>query len=210
MIHVSFGLLMQHIITLGTTLFFLSSIAIAEAPKNRPVSDEINTIKIFSQLTAQFSQVRRVKEWGTEVKTSGRFQFTKKPTASVLWEVNDPLYTSIKMKDDNILINTDKKNPLWKPIENKRMTDQMKNIFSWLSLDMNKIKRDFTVTFEKKNEYKLIPKNEKTNFSEIILHLNEKGTLEKLVLLEKNEDSLTIDFWDTKILLWNSYCYFYS
>ncbi len=196
---VSFGALMRHII-------YLSLFALLAAPKGAPptltsstLDRQLGHLKNISKITADFTQIRWVKEWGTEIKTTGTFAVQKQPAPQVVWKVLTPSYTAMKMEKQKLFVQTGTDTSPWKALTNPKVVSQMKSVFAWLSMDADAITKDFNVTQAEKGSFLLKPKKKGSIFQSIAIQLNKKKLVEKIVMTEHNTDSIRLNFSNTRL-----------
>ncbi len=193
--------LQSQLINCRTNSFILSSLILliqafsfsGHCEISQAARDSLKPLQNINRLKANFTQTRHVSKWQTDVKTSGKFQFSRMPHKSVLWEILDPSYMAVRM-DDNGLFLKSGKNSTWKSIKSERMAEQMRNIFSWLSFDLAAMEKSFHIKNHKNNEFILSPKQDDSHFEHMHLFLNPDNLVEKIRLNEKNGDYILIEF----------------
>ena len=190
---------MRHIITLFISTL-LPFTAFANPLSKTELEREFRVFKGFQQLQAHFSQTRYVEAWGAEIKTTGRFEVSSGQKPQITWEVIEPSYTAMKMSPEGLFLKTSP-NPkgLWKPLKNPKVAEQIRNVFAWLSFDIEKLSRDFEVSKLKSRSFKMVPKSSQTHFKEIIVNTTLKNTVESISMHEANQDRIEILFKDTKV-----------
>ncbi len=191
---------MRHII-----YFTVLLLVAAPSPKGpflseSQLSQQLAHLNDLKKLSADFSQVRNVKEWGTAIKTSGHFEVINKPEKRIVWKITAPSYTAIKMENHQLSIKTSTDSTAWQSMDNPKVVAQMQNIFAWLSMDSKIIANDFNVRKMAPQTLQLIPKSKESIFQKINVHLNSEGQVTKLKLVEKSQDSIDIQFSNTNIV----------
>ncbi len=184
------------------TFFLLLAAPSPKSPflSESQLSQMLAHLNDLKKLSADFSQVRNVKEWGAAIKTSGHFEVVNKPDKRIVWKVTNPSYTAIKMENNQLSIQTSAQSTTWQTMDNQKVVAQMQNIFAWLSMDSKEIAKDFKIKKTSPQSLELLPKSQDSIFQQIHVHLNSQGQVEKLKLIEKSQDSMDIQFSNTRIV----------
>ena len=190
---------MRHIIGL---LFCLATPIAAASPvtlSGSQLQKEFQHLQGLKKLSADFQQIRKVKAWGVDVKTSGHFAMKSGQEEQVIWEIIKPAYSAMKMLPQGLFIRTaaSPQTP-WQELKNRKVKAQMQTIFSWLRFDLKQMQRDFEIRKLKKNQFQLFPKKQSTYFSSITILLNENRFVKTIVMKEPSDDSIEIHFSKTQ------------
>lgn len=190
---------MQYIICL---LFYLPTAAYGAEHylTESQLIKEFQAFGAFRKLSAHFDQVRTVKAWDSQIKTRGSFSMRKGNQSLILWEIEYPTYTAIKINQQGVFIKSSGHSGPWNPIQSAKVKEQIQSIFAWMSFDAQRISKDFVVTKPFEFVYELAPKNKKTHFKKITIRVNPEKTVQSITMFEDNQDRIQIDFKDTKIL----------
>lgn len=189
--------LMRHIIT--GLILFASLVAESKAIAHRQWELDMAHLKKVKNLEADFTQIRNVQSWGTQVKTKGRFSLRGMGKNEVLWEITDPTYMAMKMSEEGAHYKTSKKSSeKWMPLNNPKVSQQLETVAAWLRFDSTKLAKDFEIEKLGTLKYKLVPKQESFLFKKIEIRLNKKKFVSQIIMTEKNDDSINIQFSNTK------------
>ncbi len=197
---VSYGPLMRHIIYLSFFALLAALQPSADFLTTEVLKQQFSHLKNLRQLSANFEQTRNVKDWGVQIKTTGYFKVEKTPKKKVIWNILSPSYTALKMEDDKLFINTSKAKENWKDLRNPKVVQQMQNVFAWLAMDAETISKDFQVKKTSLNSFSLYPKVKGAIFKKIAIQMDAKKQVENITMTEANDDSIHIQFSNTKIL----------
>lgn len=200
--HVSTRQVMQHITSvLFALLLPLSAAMAAETLTEKDLNREFSHLRTVKKLSANFEQIRLVKSWGAEIKTTGRLTMDNNPNANVLWEVLTPTYSAMKMGTTGTFFKSTQ-DPLasWLPLTNPKTQQQLECLFSWIRFDSKKLARDFHLQRKSRDHLVLKPKNAKSQFQRIEIRFDKNRLVSDVQMIEPNTDSIALHFSDTEIV----------
>lgn len=190
---------MRHIIYLPFLALLAAFGGDASDQSAKALEQQLGHLQNVAKISADFEQVRSVKEWGAEVKTSGSFEVSKKKPQRVLWQIKKPTTTAIKMEGQTLMIKTNGDSSAWTPLDNPKVVSQMQTIFAWLAMDTQQILKDFTVSRTSGGQFVLAPRDKKSLFQSIALRLNKKNLVEEIVMTENSDDRISLSFSNTRL-----------
>lgn len=191
---------MRHIIQALFAILAISATALATPLSTDQLAKELGHLQGFKKLNADFVQTRFVSDWGAEIRTTGQFSIQTTPEEIVLWEILTPSYTAMRMKKQRLDLRTDTNKGSWQAIDNKKMQEQMRNVFAWLGMNLKSLEKDFEISKTKEREFRLVPKNKKSIFKNMDLFLGPSKQINKIVMHESSSDRIQILFANTRIV----------
>jgi outer membrane lipoprotein carrier protein len=167
------------------------------AANNWPI--KLNKFKKIKTLDASYTQLKKIKSLDISLKSNGRlllsvpnyFEWRIFSTKNLkyVFKSNEIHFYEDDMKVKKIL-NSQIDSVLLNPIKTLR---------AWLRLDKEFIQEMFKIKTLTSNQYQFTPKDEKDLFRSIIIKVGKKSPIDEIVLNEKNGDSMSFVFSNTKI-----------
>ncbi|MBA2403950.1 MAG: outer membrane lipoprotein carrier protein LolA [Bdellovibrionales bacterium] len=153
----------------------------------------------LSQLSTNFSQVKELKGLGVKLKSQGDMQF-KKPDF-FQWKVTSPKSFSFIFRGDSIeLLENDK---VVKSADattfDPKMLNAISHLKAWLTIDQKFIEANYAIKQLSKNLYEFIPLGKNKIFKSIQVETGEKYPIKRISLTELSDDSIDIEFTQTKL-----------
>ena len=183
---------MRHIIYLLITFIYSSAGAMTPL-SGIQLQKALSSYQKADKRVAKFRQTRTLKRWNTSIKTQGILRFEKNPQPLVIWEITSPEYSALRLSSEGLSVKSKKSDKAWKTIDNPQFKKQMAPLFSWLSFDSDKIGELYTVYLEKSDQFKLVPKDDKSPLESIHIK-GSRGEVKEVTLHEKTKDQINIFF----------------
>ena len=168
------------------------SLNVARGVELSPVElkDRLKVYSALGSFRSQFTQLKKLKEIGVELKSSGTL--TVRRPHQVIWEVKKPSPLTLKMDGKTLTISKGGN-------ETTTLTGGIKGIdrlVAWLRLDAAEISQAYSVSRTPSGDLECRPRKAESHdpLVSIKLHLREDGTLSQLTLDERSGDQLEISF----------------
>jgi hypothetical protein len=182
-------------------LLFLSHQSQAGSAKDAAShkQEDANPLKLknFEDLKGRFFQVKTLKELGVEIKSEGNFQVSRKSEKDRIfhWNVEKPKPSKVCIDAKGIALES---NGSVKKISFSEMGpdsgEQMSSLLKLISLDPSQLPQDFKIEAIGP-DFLLTPlKPETVFFQTALVHVDAKGLVDHLVLKEKSQDELKVQF----------------
>lgn len=153
----------------------------------------------LSQLSTHFSQEKELKGLGVKLKSQGTMQF-KKPDFFE-WKVSSPKALAFIFRGDSIELLEN--NKVVKSVDSTKFDPKMLNAIThlkaWLTIDQKFIEANYSITQLAKNLYEFTPIGTNKIFKSIKIETGEKYPIKKIHMVELSDDSIEIEFSQTKL-----------
>lgn len=189
---------------LGVPHLVLAAPDVKSVPLNlEEIKKEFKKFEKPSLLSGHFEQQKKLKELDVEIKTSGKFRIKRLSAQKValIWKIEKPDSMMVCIDEQTVVFD----NPRLKKKTTLKMSEISQQDSSGLTKMVHLIKmnpetleQDFIITGGPK-KFTVVPKNKGDyQFAQAILELDAQKNLKQVVLHEVNEDSLHIQFTNTK------------
>ncbi|WP_121665285.1 LolA family protein [Mesonia aquimarina] len=187
------------ILLCGFSGFSQQQLSTAETEKLKTELRQV--VNSINSLTGDFTQIKSVEFMEDDVESSGKF-FYQEPK-QIKWKYEQPLAYSIRFLEDKILL-SQQGNTQEVDANSNALLKQLSEFLSE-SITGKILESDaFTITYFKHNgtySAQLNPneKELKEVFSRIILHFEERYLINKIELIDPNEDTTIIELNNVKL-----------
>lgn len=169
------------------------------------IQKQFKKFKRPSVLTAQFDQVKSIKDLDVQIKTSGHLKIKKRSAddVAILWLIDKPESMKVCITEDQIIFdNTSlKKKTVLKLSEiSNQDSSGLSKLIHLIKLDPDEIITNFNIEMKDKSSGHAVIYPKKANqysFIKAEVDLDKNKNLKVIELVEANEDTLKINF--TKI-----------
>jgi outer membrane lipoprotein-sorting protein len=179
-------------------LLVTCSISAAPATKEVQLSELQSRLRLYTGYKAfetKFNQVKFIKSMNVHLKSKGRLT-VEKPN-KVLWQITEPSLMTVKIDDKNLEMTTGTgKEANIQKVDIGNVPSAMKNmamLSTWLRLDAEELARDYKISKISDLQFNFEPREEGM-FTGFEMTLTPKGHLKSLIIHEKSEDTLQIEF----------------
>lgn len=153
---------------------------------------------VFEDLQGEFRQSKSLKALDVEIKTEGRFQVIRPGPGKhmVHWMIEKPKPSQVCLDTEGLVLESASglKKSLRMAEIGREVGEQMGSLFGLLGLDPTQVQKDFDIR-KKGAGFELTPKDAKRFFFETVeLELDSAGLVRRMVLNEKNQDRMRVDF----------------
>ncbi len=181
---------------------------------------ELKKVPRLALLKGRFKQNKKISEFDLNLSTEGEFEIHQPQAPSsqnpksqtevatnpfkLLWKVVKPELTDICIDKTNVVITTTDLKGIKQtrkiPVNELASSSQsLPLLFKLFQLDPHDLTQSFLVSKVTSDDFILIPRPETgVSISQIKLHFNKKGLIENTEIIEKNNDTLNINFFDLK------------
>ncbi len=182
-------------IMLIVTASIFAAPAVKEQVQLQELQSRLRLYENYKSFETSFRQVKFIKSMNVHLKSKGRLT-VQKPN-KVLWQITEPSNMTVKFDDKNLEMTTGTgKEAATQKVDIGNVPSAMKNmamLSTWLRLDATELVRDYEISKISEFQFSFEPR-ESGMFASFEMTLTPKGHLKSLIILEKSEDTLQIEF----------------
>ncbi len=160
---------------------------------------KLNQFKKIKTLDASYIQLKKIKSLDITLKSKGRL-LLKVPNYFE-WHIFSTKKLKYVFKSNEIHFYEDdvKVKELLNGQIDSVLLNPIKTLRAWLRLDKEFIQKRYRINSLNSNQFKFTPNDKKELFHSIIIRIGKKSPIKEIILNEKNGDSMSFVFSNTKI-----------
>ena len=163
------------------------------------IGKQLSIYQHLSTLKVNFKQIKDLSSIGTKLESTGKFTLIQ-AQKKLIWEIEKPSPLLVTLSEGEMRIESGQGKE--KQIQILKMSDageqgaqNLAALIAWLRLDANALFGQYTILKIGEQKFSFTPREPaKSPFQKLEMQLDKSGHVQKLFLLERSKDSITIEF----------------